>query len=103
MISNSKVALGIVVAAAAGAVIGMLFAPEKGTDLRGKVRDTANDLASDLLDAIQNGRQQFAKAQEELEDNAQALKTKGIGKIAEAKERVENEVDEIKNSAKKYA
>ncbi|MEZ4900979.1 MAG: YtxH domain-containing protein [Spirosomataceae bacterium] len=103
MTSNSKVVLGIVTAAAAGAVIGMLFAPEKGTDLREKVRDTANDLASDLLDAIQKGRQQFVKTEEELEENAQALKTKAIGKIAEAKERIDDEVDEIKDKAKKYA
>lgn len=103
MTSNSKVVLGIVTAAAAGAVIGMLFAPEKGTELRGKVRDTANDLASDLLDAIQKGRQQFAQVEEDLEDNAQGMKSKAIGKIAEAKNRIEAEVDEIKDKAERYA
>ena len=51
MSNNGRVFLGIVTAAAAGAVIGLLFAPEKGDDLRRKVKDSVNDWADQLLDS----------------------------------------------------
>lgn len=99
MTNNSKVVLGIVTAAAAGAVIGLLFAPEKGTELREKVRDTANGLASDFLDVIQRGRQQYAEVEEDIKDKAKELKSKAVGKYAEAKDRIEDEVSNAKNEA----
>ncbi len=110
MTNNSKVVLGIVTAAAAGAVIGLLFAPEKGTELRDKVRDTANGLASDLLDVIQRGRQQYAEVEDQVQDKAKELKSKVVGKYEETKDRVENEVanakheaENMKDKAQKYA
>mgnify|MGYP000995158543 FL=1 len=110
MTNNSKVVLGIVTAAAAGAVIGLLFAPEKGTELRDKVRDTANGLASDLLDVIQRGRQQYAEVEDQVQDKAKELKAKVVGKYEETKDRVENEVanakheaENMKDKAQKYA
>lgn len=110
MTNNSKVVLGIVTAAAAGAVIGMLFAPEKGTELRDKVRDTANGLASDLLDVIQRGRQQYAEVEDQVQDKAKELKSKVVGKYEETKDRVETEVanakheaENMKDKAQKYA
>jgi len=99
MTNNSKVVLGIVTAAAAGAVIGMLFAPEKGTELRDKVRDTANGLASDLLDVIQRGRQQYAEVEDQVQDKAKELKSKVVGKYEDTKDKVENEVANAKNEA----
>ena len=50
MTSTTKVILGIVGAAAAGAVIGMMLAPEKGSDIRQRVKDAANDWACQLAD-----------------------------------------------------
>lgn len=103
MTNNSKVVLGIITAAAAGAVIGMLFAPEKGSELRDKMRDTANGFASDLLDAIQRGRQQYTELESEVEDKANELKSKAAGKVAEVKDRVESEVENVKDKAQRYA
>ncbi len=103
MSKNSNVVLGIITAAAAGAVIGMLFAPDKGTDLRDKVRGTVNDLASDLLDAIKTKREQYAGMGEDLKDAAQNLKSKAVGKFAEAKDQVENGVENAQDKAHTYA
>ena len=101
MSNNSKIVLGVITAAVAGAVIGMLFAPEKGTEMREKVRGTANDLASDLLDAIQRGRDQYVSVGEDIKDAAHNLKSKAVGKIAEVKDRLENGVEEAKDKAQK--
>jgi gas vesicle protein len=103
MSKNSNVVLGIITAAAAGAVIGMLFAPDKGTDLREKVRGTVNDLASDLLDAIKTKRDQYTNMGEDLKDAAQNLKSKAVGKFAEAKDQVENGIENAKDKAQTYA
>lgn len=103
MTKNSNAVLGIIIAAAAGAVIGMLFAPDKGTDLREKVRGTVNDLASDLLDAIKNKRDQYTEMGEDVKDAAQNLKSKAVGKFAEAKDHVENEMGNVKDKAQTYA
>lgn len=100
MTNNSKVVLGVAAAAAAGAVIGMMFAPEKGSDIREKLRETANNFASDLLDALQNGRTQYAQVAEEVEDAAQNAKSKVVGKVAEIKDRVETEAGQFTNSLK---
>ena len=103
MSKNSNVVLGIITAAAAGAVIGMLFAPDKGAELREKVRGTVNDLASDLLDAIKNKRNEYAGTGEDIKDAAQNLKSKAIGKFAEAKDRVENGMENAKDKVESYA
>lgn len=54
--STGKVILGILGAATAGVVIGMLCAPEKGSDLRRKIRSTTNDWADHVSDLISSGK-----------------------------------------------
>jgi len=61
MTKNTKIALSLFAAAAAGAVIGMLLAPEKGKDLRKKIKDGTGNLTDDLLSTIKSGK---AKLQE---------------------------------------
>jgi len=59
MTTRSKIILGLVGAATAGVVIGLLIAPEKGADLRQKVKDTAGDWASQLGDLFANAKGEF--------------------------------------------
>ena len=59
MNSSTKVILGIVGAAAAGAVIGMLLAPEQGSDIRQRVKDAANDWACQLADLFAEGKSEL--------------------------------------------
>lgn len=66
MTTRSKVILGLVGAAAAGVIVGLLVAPEKGADMRKKVGDTASDWAGRLSDI-------FNKAKSEVDN----LKTTG--------------------------
>jgi uncharacterized protein YjbJ (UPF0337 family) len=46
--SNNNFFLTFLVGAAAGAVIGLLYAPQKGSETRKKLMDQANKLAEDL-------------------------------------------------------
>jgi gas vesicle protein len=79
MSTKSKVILGLVGAAAAGVIVGLLLAPEKGTDLRKKVSKTAGDWAGHLTDL-------FANAKGEIDD----LKSKGAKAANEAGNKFNN-------------
>ncbi len=56
MNNTTKVVLGMAVAAAAGAAIGMLLAPEKGTDLQKKIKDGATDWLKEFNGLISTGK-----------------------------------------------
>jgi gas vesicle protein len=57
--SSSKIITGLLIGAAAGAVLGILFAPDKGADTRKKISKKSADLTdtlkskfNDLIDSI---------------------------------------------------
>lgn len=87
MTTTTKVILGIVGAAAAGAVIGMLLAPDKGSELRKKVKDTANDWACQLADL-------FAEGKTELQN----LKNKGAKGARDVRNEAENAFNNARES-----
>ncbi len=63
--SNTKILLAFLGGAAAGAILGVLFAPEKGSELRSDITDKAKSLADAIL----------AKA-EEIIDEAESVASK---------------------------
>ena len=80
MNSTGKVVLAIIGAAAAGAIIGMLVAPEKGSDLRKKITDATGDWSSQLSDLLEKGKAQ-------LENLRQTATQEGSKMAAEAGDR----------------
>lgn len=56
MNNTTKVILGMAVAAAAGAAIGMLLAPEKGVDLQKQIKDGAANWMSDFNGLLNTGK-----------------------------------------------
>ncbi len=70
MTTNTKVLLGIIGAAAAGAVVGMLLAPEKGTDIRKQMKDTAKDWLEAFSDLVATGKGKAAEVKENIEATA---------------------------------
>ena len=63
MNTTTKMILGITVAAAAGAAIGMLLAPEKGTDLQKKIKEGASDWMHELTGLIGIGKKLITEIQ----------------------------------------
>ena len=57
MNTTTKMILGITVAAAAGAAIGLLLAPEKGSDLQKKIKDGAAEWMHEFSGLIGLGQQ----------------------------------------------
>ena len=82
---TGKVLGGIIAGALAGAALGLLLAPEKGTDLRNKFVDGAKDLADELKNKVK--------------DEASSLrqKAKDLGNLAG--EKFEDMTDDFDNAA----
>jgi len=59
MENSSKIILGLLGAAAAGIAIGMLMAPDKGTELRKKLGEKAGDWATKAGDLVTYGKEKF--------------------------------------------
>jgi len=57
MNTNAKMILGITVAAAAGAAIGLLLAPEKGVDLQKKIKKGATEWIKEFSGLLGLGQQ----------------------------------------------
>ncbi|CAN5247922.1 hypothetical protein BH09BAC3_BH09BAC3_19150 [soil metagenome] len=62
MKNSANIFLGILGAAAAGVVIGMLIAPEKGETLRSNLKGSAGDLVKKITDLISSGQEHYEDA-----------------------------------------
>jgi gas vesicle protein len=88
MTNNGKVLSALLLGAAAGAVLGLLFAPEKGSDIRKKIQDGAEDLLDQLSDKM-----------DEAKDTLSELKDKGMRAASDLKDNVLSKAERIKQDA----
>ena len=86
MTSTTKIILGIVGAAAVGAVVGLLLAPEKGSELRQKVKDYAGDWTSQLSDLFSSGKEEFDNIRNRATQGAEDLANRGADRFNSARE-----------------
>ena len=86
MNTKSKVLLGILGAAAAGVVIGMLVAPDKGDETRKKFKKTAGKWADSLGHLWERGKRSAEDASEEAKDKARYAKSAAEEKANKIKE-----------------
>jgi gas vesicle protein len=68
--STGRLVGALVVGALAGAALGILFAPEKGSRTRSNIVDGAKDLADDIKRKMKNEAAQLRKKAEDLEEQA---------------------------------
>lgn len=82
MTSKTALLLGIVGAAAAGVIIGILVAPEKGTNTRKLIGDTASDWTDSISDLYSTAKEELGNLASKGSKKASDLK----GKFNDVKE-----------------
>jgi len=81
MNNTSKVVLGLAVAAATGAAIGMLLAPEKGSDLQKKIKEGANEWLTEFTGLLSTGSEVVSRFKSKAEHQLISMKAE-LSKLA---------------------
>jgi len=75
-------------AAAVGAIIGMLVAPEKGSDLRKKITDATGDWSHQLNDLLSQGKEQLNNLKNRVASETQGYRSEAEDRVNNIKENV---------------
>lgn len=67
---TTNVVIGLAAAALAGAAIGMLIAPEKGSALQKRIKDEANKWIDEVKKLVANGRDELSDLAMSTRDEA---------------------------------
>jgi gas vesicle protein len=84
--TTTKVILGILGAAAAGLVVGMLIAPEKGTDLRRNLKQTADDWVDELSNWVGKGKEYIDEVRSRASEEVSSLQDTGEEEVGAMKD-----------------
>ncbi|MDQ3142422.1 MAG: YtxH domain-containing protein [Bacteroidota bacterium] len=87
---SDRVLLGIIAGIAVGAILGILFAPEKGTKLRETIVSKGEDYAEGLKEKFHEILDNITEHYEEASQEAKDLVSKGKAKYEEVKKDVKN-------------
>ncbi len=81
---SGDVFLGVLAGVAAGALMGILFAPEKGSRTRKHIANKADGYADDLKEKFEDMVDGLNDKYESIMHDAKAIATKEKGKLKEA-------------------
>ncbi|WP_432222089.1 YtxH domain-containing protein [Flavobacterium sp. TMP13] len=90
---TSNTLLGILGAAAVGAVVGVLFAPEKGSKTRKKIADKSKGCSEDLKEKLN----EFVGS---LSENGKEMLASGKAKYNELKSDVRQDISDARSDIK---
>lgn len=104
--SNKKVISTLLVGAVAGAAIGVLFAPDKGSKTRKNLADRARKLNTDLNSTLSRGKEKFDEMRGEVSSKTEEVKGKFQDKTDQLKSKLNDTKDDMRsnsNSNTKYS
>ena len=88
--SKGNVLLGVLAGIAAGATLGILFAPDKGSRTRREITEKGEDYADELKDKFDDFRDSLSDKFDQVKSKAEAFVSKSKNEIHEAKKAIEN-------------
>ncbi|OYQ46045.1 YtxH domain-containing protein [Flavobacterium aurantiibacter] len=91
--STGRVIAGALVGLAAGAILGILFAPDKGTETRRKIGKKGKDTADDL-------KSKYNEAVDTVSSKIENWKSKGEHALAEGAEFVDKAKSQLETNLK---
>ena len=90
--STGKILLGVLAGIAAGAVLGILFAPDKGEATRKKISEKSDDYADEIEEKFQEFVEGITNKFDSLKKEAAGMAKKAARKVEE----VEPEISVVK-------
>ena len=94
---SDKIILGVLGGVAIGALLGVLFAPEKGDDTRKKIMDKSNDYTDELKGKLDTLLGSITNKYEKIWKEGENLIAGGKSKFEDAKHQGEDFVSESKS------
>lgn len=91
--NNGKVVLGMLAGVAAGAILGILFAPEKGSVTRRRIAQKGSDSMDGLKDKLEDLMTALTDKFEEVKEDAIDLFEKGKDKVEASKKEAKAEMN----------
>lgn len=76
MKNSSKILIALGAGVALGGILGILFAPEKGSDTRKKMADAGKKMADNLKDSINKGKTKFSEMKDDLAARMESVNEK---------------------------
>lgn len=67
MNTSGKILAAVAAGIAAGAVLGILFAPDKGSETRRKINERGKKMADDVKERFNKGKEKFNDLKEDIE------------------------------------
>ena len=89
---TSKVLLGVIAGAGIGALLGMLYAPEKGSKMRRNLNNKKDDIADSLKDKFEEFVDVYTKKYEKAITNAKGVIGDGKTKYNEMSKELNTEI-----------
>ena len=74
MSNGSKILGALLIGAAAGAILGVLFAPDKGEETRSTIRKKGEDILDDIKRKINEANDELDNLSKEMEDGNPSAK-----------------------------
>jgi gas vesicle protein len=83
MDKNQKVVLGFILGIAAGALAGILMAPDSGDETRRKITDKAKGVKDDLSDQITTAINKLSAYVDKVQDELKGVASQAVEKAQE--------------------
>lgn len=90
--STQKVIAGVLLGAAAGAILGVLFAPDKGSETRKKIADKSSDIADSIKTKTSDLAGQASDKIKSAKESVSNLISKGKDKLQDYRNQAETEM-----------